>query len=100
MVRGGFAPYQIHPFIRGILDLFVCKGTRYLLRNSDFVLPRFTDTVRYGKHSVKFLGPFLRSKLGSDLRNLPGLNSFKNSIRKQDLAGLISNDNCCNLCIA
>ena len=83
---------------QSISDLFVCKGTRYLLKNSDFLLPRF-NTVCFGKHSVRFSGPFLWSKHSSDLRNLPSLNSFKNSIRKQGLAGLISNnDNCCNLC--
>ena len=32
-------------------------------------------------------------------RNLPSLNSFQNSIGKQDLTGLTSNtDNYCNLC--
>ena len=91
-VRHGLVPQSIS-------GLFVCKGTRYLLRNSDFVLPRFNTVCYAGKHSVKFLGPFLWSKRSSNLRNLPSLNSFKNSIRKQDLAGLISNnDNCCNLC--
>ena len=41
-----------------VSDLFTNKDTRYLLRNSDFELPRFS-TVCYGKHSIRFLGPFL-----------------------------------------
>ena len=61
-VRHGLVPQSIS-------DLFVCKGTRYLLRNSDFVLPHF-NKVCCGKHSVRFSGPFLWSKRSSDLRNL------------------------------
>ena len=34
----------------------------HYLRNADFVLPRF-KTVTYGKHSLRFLGPQLWSKL-------------------------------------
>ena len=45
-----------------VSDLFINKDTRYLVRNSDFELPRF-NTVCYGKHSVRYLGPFLWSKL-------------------------------------
>ena len=70
----------------------ICSGltdNKYLLRNSDFEIPRF-NTVRYGKHSVRYLGPWLWSKLSSDVRNLPNLNSFRNTIRKQDLTGFIT----------
>ena len=86
-----------------VSDLFINKDTRYLLRNSDFELPRF-NTVCYGKHSVvsvRYLGPFLWSKLSTEMRDLPSLNSFKNNIRKQNLSGLIDNNNkCCNICIS
>ena len=51
---------------------------RYNLRNADFVLPCF-KTVAYGKHSLRFLGPQLWSKLSkeggreiSELRQLLG----------------------------
>ena len=45
-----------------VSDLFVRKGSTHSLRNNDFVLPRF-ETVCYDKHSVRYLGPFLWSKL-------------------------------------
>ena len=32
------------------------NSKRYNLRNADFVLPRF-NTVAYGRHSLRFLGP-------------------------------------------
>ena len=72
-----------------VSDLFRIKDNRYLLRNSDFEIPCF-NTVRHGKHSVRYLGPFLWSKLSSKMRDLPTLNSFRNNIRKQDLTGFIS----------
>ena len=33
--------------------------TNYNLRTSDFVIPRY-NTVTYGKHSIGYLGPYLR----------------------------------------
>ena len=41
-----------------IIDLFQISNKRYDLRNADFTIPRF-NTVRYGKHSLRYLGPFL-----------------------------------------
>ena len=52
-----------------VSDLFINKHTRYLLRNSDFELLGF-NTVCYGKHSVRYLGPFLWSKLSTEMRDL------------------------------
>ena len=63
--------HELHVVPQSISDLFVCTGTRYLLRNSDFVLPSF-NTI-YGKRPVRFLGPFVLPKLSSDLRNLANL---------------------------
>jgi hypothetical protein len=41
-----------------IQNLFCTNKTRsYNLRNSDFRIPRF-NTVKYGKHSIRYLGPF------------------------------------------
>lgn len=42
-------------------DLFITQeveNRRYILRNSDFTMPPL-NTVKYGKHSLKYLGPFL-----------------------------------------
>ena len=68
------------------------------LRNSDFVIPRF-NTVTYGKHSLRYLGPVLWSKLDKVIKNSESLNSFNAKIRKLDLVGLLE-DNCknCALC--
>ena len=90
-VKHGLAPDCVS-------ELFVCKGSTHTLRNSDFVLPRF-ETIRYGKHSVRYLGPFLWSKLADSQRDSPNLSVFINKIRKLNLADIvINNSNCCNLC--
>ena len=81
-----------------VADLFTIKDKHYNLRNSDFELPRF-DTISFGKHSIKYQGPHIWSKLNCTVRELPTLKSFKAQIRKLDLAGLVGNNNsCCNLC--
>ena len=81
-----------------VSELFVRKGSTHTLRNSDFVLPRF-ETIRYGKHSVRYLGPFLWSKLADSQRDSPNLSVFINKMRKLNLADIvINNSNCCNLC--
>ena len=55
--------------------------------------------MTYGKHSLRYLGPFLWSKLDKKVRNSENLNTFKANIRKLDLVGL-TEDNCknCILC--
>ena len=72
-------------------DLFNLNGERekrYNLRNSDFTLPRF-NTIKYGKHSLKYLGPFLWSKLTKEERGMDSVSTFKRRIRKRDLTHLI-----------
>ena len=65
---------------------------RYSFRNSDFIILRFNN-VTYGKHRLRYLGPFLWSKLDKNVRNLETLNTFKTQIRKLDLVGMME-DNC------
>ena len=81
-----------------VQDLFQKNNSRYNLRNSDFVIPRY-NTVSYGKHSIKYLGPMLWSKLDKEIRNSNSLNSFKNTIRKKNLEALLE-EGChnCPLC--
>ena len=57
------------------------NSKRYNLRNADFVLPRF-KTVTYGKHSLRFLGPQLWSKLSKEERNMATLATFRTKISK------------------
>ena len=59
-----------------ISDLFELKNTHNNLRNSDFELPRF-ETVRFGRNSIKYIGPLIGSKLPRHLRMIETLNSFK-----------------------
>ena len=81
-----------------VADLFTIKDKLYNVRNSDFGLPRF-DTISFGKHSIKYQGPLIWSKLNRSVRELPTLKSFKAQIRKLDLAGLVGNNNSyCNPC--
>ena len=63
-----------------VSELFVRKGSTHSLRKSDFVLPRF-ETIRYDKHSVRYLGPFLWSKLTENQRDSPSLRVFINKIK-------------------
>ena len=80
-----------------VSELFVRKGSTHSLRNSDFVLPRF-ETI-HSKHSVRYLGPFLWSKLTENQRDSLSLRVFINKIRIQNLDEIvINNSNCCNLC--
>ena len=55
---------------------------------SDFDLPRFSS-VRYGKHSIRYLGPYLWSRLSAVDRKRLTIENFRNSIRDKDLTTLI-----------
>ena len=81
-----------------ISEIFTRKDTSYNLRNNDFEIPRF-NTIRYGKHTLRYQGPYIWSKLGNSLRKLPSLSIFKTNIRRVDLVSLVEESgNCCNLC--
>ena len=83
---------------QNVLELFPHSPANYNLRNNDFFIPRVRTTT-YGKHSLRFFGPYLWAKLQSSIRNSNSLSSFKIAIRKMDLSALIT-DVCkdCNLC--
>ena len=55
-----------------ISEIFTRKDASYNLRNNDFEIPRF-NTIRYGKHTLRYQGPYIWSKLGNVLRKLPSL---------------------------
>ena len=81
-----------------ISEIFTGKGSRYNLRNSHFEIPRF-NTIRYGKHTLRYQGRYIWSKLENSMRELPSLSIFKTNIRRVDLASLVEDSgNCCNLC--
>ena len=84
-----------------ISDLFKMNDCTHNLRAKEFYVPRF-ETVTFGKHSLKYLGPTLWRKIRPDIRNLPSLDAFKRAIRKVDLhqeSGSINNTcKSCTLC--
>ena len=73
-------------------------NSSYFLRQSDFSTPSF-NTVTYGKHSLRYLGPKLWGKLSPNVRSAETLNIFRKQIRKFDISLLID-DGCkgCFLC--
>ena len=73
-------------------------NSSYFLRQSDFSTASF-NTVTYGKHSLRYLGPKLWGKLSPDVRSAKTLNIFRKQIRKYDISLLID-DGCkgCFLC--
>ena len=77
---------------RNVVDIFGVKSSKYHLRNMDFHLPRF-NSVRYGKHSIRYFGTYIWSRLDSKIKDKPTLQSFKSSIRRINLVDLIS-ENC------
>ena len=83
-----------------ISDLFSCDMTRYNLRNTDdFSLPR-CNTVTYGRHSLRYMGSYIWSKLYKSIKMADSLTAFKNQVRVLDLSNVMSRNNCenCKLC--
>ena len=79
------------------MRLFSYNNTDYNLRTREFVIP-IVNTTGFGKHSVRYLGPLLWSKLDAKVREQQSLDAFKKL--KQNLAALISTNDCenCVLC--
>ena len=82
-----------------ICDIFSTKSCKYNLRNQNFDFPRF-NSVLYGKHSLRYLGPFLWNKLDKNITETSSLSKFKFHIRCKDLTELINGNNCpaCVIC--
>jgi len=84
-----------------INNIFEENDPKYQLRNgNDFKIPRF-QSVTFGKHSIRYMGPYLWSKLSNEDKNSTTLRSFIKNIRKRNLENLLE-DNCknCHLCLA
>ena len=74
-----------HSMVHSYLcDLFSLSNKKYNSRNSDFNLPRF------GKHSIRYLGPHLWAKLSKKTRESSSLAIFKRKIREMDITILES----------
>ena len=51
--------------------------------------PPTNNTVNNGKHSIRYLGPYLWRKLPGNVRTQCDLNSFKRQIKKLDLESFL-----------
>ena len=82
-----------------IADLFYKIDTKYSLRNKEFAMPRF-NTITYGKHSIRYIGPKSWSPIPKNIRDLPSLSVFRQRIRKFDINSLFADTHCsdCILC--
>ena len=73
-----------------VKDIFKLDNLSYGLRNSgDFFIPRH-NTTTYGRHSLRYVGPVIWSKLSKDVKNAESIYSFKKKIRKVDLEQVIT----------
>ena len=75
-------------YIADIFNINEEASERHNLRNADFVLPRF-NTVAYGRHSLRFLGPQLSSKLSKEERNIGTLTAFRTKIRIKGVTSIV-----------
>ena len=84
-----------------IQDLFSTNHIVYNLRVKEFAIPRF-NSIHYGKHSLRYLGPVLWAKLPSRIRTLHSLAGFKRAVRGLDLEMLMGDGGCvdCLVCSA
>ena len=62
-----------------ITELFRRPNNRYELRNADVVIPRY-NIVKYGKHSVRYYGPYIWSKLDVEDQEKPSLESSRETL--------------------
>ena len=66
--------YRLVPdFICGIFSTKCCK---YSFRNQNFDIPRF-NSVLYGNHSLRYLGPFLWNKLDKNITETSSLSRLR-----------------------
>ena len=82
-----------------IQDLFSINLTSYNLRVKEFSIPRF-NSITYGKHSLRYLGPVLWAKIPSNIRQSLTLKVFKKAVRGLDLGALVDGEGCegCSVC--
>ena len=82
-----------------IQDLFSINLASYNLRVKEFRIPRF-NSITYGKHSLRYLGPVLWAKIPSNIRQSLTLKVFKKAVRGLDLGALVDGEGCegCSVC--
>ena len=68
-------------------DIFVTKSLKYNLRTENNILN--FNTFRYGKHLIRYFGPYLWSKLLKEIRNISSVTMFRSRNRKTNIAELV-----------
>ena len=61
-----------------ICNIFYKQFKNYNLRSGDFPIPS-CNTVNYGKHSIRYLGPYLCETIDKDLRDKASPRQLKKS---------------------
>ena len=80
-----------------ICDIFYKQLKNYDLHSSDFPIPGF-NTINYGKHSIRYLGPYLWGKMDKDLHNKTSLHEFKKAVRAFNLTDVLDGRCSCHAC--
>ena len=77
-----------------VCNMFFQQDKHYNLR-SDFPVPRY-NTIKYGKHSIRYLGPHIWGKISQELRSKTSLQVFRRGVSALNVLGLL--DGTCGCC--
>ena len=77
-----------------VCKIFFQQDKHYNLR-SDFPVPSY-NTVKYGRHSIRYLGPHISVKISQELRSKTSLQEFRREVRALNVLGLL--DGTCGCC--
>ena len=80
-VKNNIAPQQV-------CEIFLKHPKHYNLRNNDFPIPSFSS-IKYGKHSIRYMGPYLWGKIDRQLRNKTSLAAFKKAVRNLNVLNIL-----------
>ena len=79
-----------------VCKIFFQQDKHYNLR-SDFPFPRY-NTVKYGSHSIRYLGPHIWGKIRQELRSKTSLQAFRREVRALSVLGSLDGTCCCCAC--
>ena len=77
-----------------VCNMFFQQDRHYNLR-SDFPVPRH-NTVKYGKHNIRYSGPHIWGKISQELRSKTSLQAFRKGVCALSVLGLL--DGTCGCC--
>ena len=77
-----------------VCKIFFQQDKHYNLR-SDFPIPSY-NTVKYGRHSIRYLGPHIWGKISQEFRSKTSLQEFRREVRALNVLGLL--DGMCDCC--